>query len=42
MKFDHTQGNTYIALTEKGHLDHLEFTTVQFCFVSTLGHRKIN
>ena len=30
----------YIALTEKGHLGQLQFTTVQFCFVSILGHRK--
>ena len=44
-KIQDTQGNTYIALTEsmdaeRGHLGHLQFTMVQFGFVSTLGHRK--
>ena len=40
INFDYTQGDAYIALTGKGHLGHLQFTTVQFCFVSILGHRK--
>ena len=28
IKFDHTQGETYIVLTEKGHLVHLQYTAV--------------
>ena len=32
----------HITLTEKGYLGQLQFTTVQLCFVSTLGHRKTN
>ena len=40
IKFDHAQGDTYFNLTEKGSLDRLKFTTVQFCFVSALGEGK--
>ena len=38
-KSDHTQDDTYIALTEKGHLGHLQLTMGQFYFMSTLDHR---
>ena len=40
MKFDHTQDDMYIALTEKGHFGHLQFTTMQFSFMPTSGHTK--
>ena len=42
IKFDDAQSDMLIALTKKGYLDHLQFTAVQFCFVSTLGRRRTN
>ena len=42
IKFDDAQSDMLIALTKKGYLGHLQFTAVQFCFVSTLGRRRTN
>ena len=40
IKFDHTQVDMYIALTEKGHLGNLQIPTMQCCFVSTMDYWK--
>ena len=42
INFGNSQDDIYIALTGNGYLGHLQFTTVQFRFLSTLGHRKTN